>query len=117
MADQLTRREFTVESALALLAGVTITVAGCGDDEPSTPMSPTAQDVSGAVSANHNHVATITAAQITAGGAISLDIRGGATHPHTVELTAAEVQRVGTRQQVTKTSTTDNNHSHMVTFN
>ena len=34
----LTRREFTVESALAMLAGVTITISGCGDDdEPTTP--------------------------------------------------------------------------------
>ena len=33
----LTRREFTVESALAMLAGVTITITGCGDDEPNRP--------------------------------------------------------------------------------
>ena len=35
MSDEnlLTRREFTVESALAMLAGVTITIAGCGDDD------------------------------------------------------------------------------------
>ena len=31
----LTRREFIVESALAMLAGVTITISGCGDDEPT----------------------------------------------------------------------------------
>ena len=28
--DAITRREFTVESVMALLAGVTITVTGCG---------------------------------------------------------------------------------------
>ena len=34
MSDEnlLTRREFTVESALAMLATVTITITGCGDD-------------------------------------------------------------------------------------
>ena len=40
MSDEnlLTRREFTVESALAMLAGVTITITGCGDDDnPTTP--------------------------------------------------------------------------------
>ena len=39
MSDEnlLTRREFTVESALAMLAGVTITISGCGDDDNATP--------------------------------------------------------------------------------
>jgi hypothetical protein len=116
----VTRREFTLESALALLAGVTITVTGCGDDDsPRTPTSstPPAVDVSGSVGANHGHVATITAAQITSAGALNLNIQGTAPHQHTVELTADEVRRIGQRQQVVKTSTTDNNHSHTVTFN
>lgn len=119
----ITRREFTLESALALLAGVTITVSGCGSTERSTtPTSPTsttppAQDVAGSVSANHGHRATITAAQITASGALNLNIQGDAPHQHIVELTADEVRRIGQRQQVVKTSTTDNNHSHTVTFN
>ena len=38
----LTRREFTVESALAMLAGVTITITACDDDNDPTP-DPTAQ--------------------------------------------------------------------------
>ena len=35
MSDQnlLTRREFTVEWVLAVLAGATITITGCGGDE------------------------------------------------------------------------------------
>jgi hypothetical protein len=114
----LTRREFTVESALAILAGVTITVTGCGDDDSSPPTSPTpSSGATGSVSANHGHVATVTGAQITAAGAVSLDIRGQADHPHTVQLTADEVTRIGARTQVSKTSTTDNGHSHTVTFN
>ena len=43
MSDEtlLTRREFTVESALAMLAGVTITITGCGgDDNPTTNPTP-----------------------------------------------------------------------------
>ena len=35
----LTRREFTVESALAMLAGVTITISGCGGDNNRHPES------------------------------------------------------------------------------
>ena len=33
----LTRREFTVASALAMLATVTITISGCGDDNNNNP--------------------------------------------------------------------------------
>jgi hypothetical protein len=117
----VTRRDFTLESALALLAGVTITITGCGDDDSSSP-SPTpgptpVANVAGSVSANHGHEATITGAQITSGGALSLDIRGGATHPHTVQVTTAQLQTIRNRQQVAVVSSTDNNHSHTVTFN
>src|SRR5918992_196259 len=87
--DLITRREFTVEAVMALLAGVTITVSGCGgSDSPGAPTSPTptaSADVTGTISANHGHVATVTSAQITAAGMISLPIQGQATHPHTVE--------------------------------
>jgi hypothetical protein len=115
-AALLTRREFTVESALALLAGVTITVSAC-DDSSDSPTSPTSMDVSGTISANHGHIATVTGAQITAANAISLDIRGTATHPHTVQLTSDELSQIGNRVQVAKVSSTDNGHDHTVTFN
>ena len=49
--------------------------------------------------------------------AVSLDIRGSATHPHTVELTAAAVGMIGSRQTVSKTSSNDEGHRHTVTFN
>lgn len=118
----VTRRDFTLESALALLAGVTITISGCGDDDdnsspaPTSP-SPTPTSVTGSVSANHGHEAVISGAQITSGGALSLDIRGTATHPHTVQVSSAQLQTIGARQQVAIASSTDNNHSHTVTFN
>ena len=117
-AVDLSRREFTVESVLAILAGVTITIAGCGgsSDSPSGP-TPTSGDVNGSISANHGHVATVTAAQVTSAGAVALDIRGQADHPHTVQLSADEITRIGARTQVAKTSTTDAGHSHIVTFN
>jgi len=54
---------------------------------------------------------------LTAGNAIQLDIRGQADHPHTVDLTAAEVMSISARQPVSKTSTNDAGHTHTVTFN
>ena len=107
---------------MALLAGVVITVTGCGGTS-SSPTSPTgastgsAQDVSGVISANHGHVATVTAAQIVTANAVSLDIQGSATHSHTVTLTADQVHSIGSRQQVAVTSTTEAGHQHTVTFN
>ncbi len=93
MSDEnlLTRREFTVESALAMLAGVTITITGCGDDDddPTTNPTPPATDKTGTVStdAGHTHTgAVITAAQLTAGNAITLTLTGATTHTHTVAL-------------------------------
>ena len=117
---RVTRREFTLQSALALLSGVVITVEGCGDSK-SNPTNPTptpmpTSDVSGTISANHGHTAVITAASITAGNQITLDIRGTSDHPHTVIVTQADLTALRNRQAVTKTSTTDNAHLHTVTF-
>jgi hypothetical protein len=114
----LDRRQFTVNAALAILAGcvITITDSACG----SSPAAPAAvvppADVTGNVSANHGHIAVITGAQITAGGAIPLNIQGGATHPHTLTISQADLTSLKNKQPVTIASTTDNGHSHSVTF-
>jgi len=118
--NQLTRREFTIESALAMLAGVTITLSGCGDDKPPQAPSPIATDKTGTVTtdAGHSHTgAVITAAQFTAGNAITLTLTGATTHTHTVSLTQVELSQISAGTRVQKTSTTDNTHSHTVTFN
>ena len=107
------RREFTRASVLALLSGVAITVSGCGDDSPTSPSG----DEVGVVSANHGHSAVVTEAQLQAGGAVTLNIQGSASHPHTVSLTAQQIVAVAGGQSVSVTSTTDSGHSHTVTFN
>ncbi len=115
----VTRRDFTVESALALLAGVTITISGCGDDDDngSTAPTPPVADVSASISGNHGHTATLSGAQISSGGALTLNIQGTASHPHTVPVTPAQLQTIAARQQVAITSSSDNGHTHVVTFN
>jgi len=120
------RRQFSVASALALLSGVAITVSGCGSGSspagpgPTPTPTPTPGPVAdkiGAISNNHGHSAVITGAQITAAGALSLDIKGTASHTHTVVLSAAEVVAIGGGQKTAKDSSNDNGHSHTVTFN
>ena len=121
-STSLTRREFTLEAALAILAGCVITISdtACGKDTPGTTTTPTPvnpSDVNGNVSADHGHVAAITGAQITAGAAIvALDIRGNATHTHTLSISQADLTTLKNRQTVTSLSTTDSGHSHTVTF-
>ena len=93
MSDEhlLSRREFTVEWALAILAGATITVTGCGDDDdPGTGPSGQGDEV-GSISANHGHAVTISAAQITAGGAVTTELTVGNGHTHSISLPPAQV--------------------------
>jgi hypothetical protein len=127
---KLSRRKFTQEASLAFLAGVSVTVAACGgggcggggDDGYGPPTSGTPTTLppgskSGNVSANHGHSATITAAELQAGGAVSVDIAGSAGHPHLVVLPAQAVQEVRDGRKVQKESTATDGHTHTVTFN
>ena len=118
----LDRREFTVQAILAMLAGVSITISGCGGSDggtttPNPPPSGGSGDKSGNVSANHGHTAVITSGQLTAGAAITLDIRGQSDHPHTVTLSAAEVTAIAAGTRVGKASSEEQVHTHTVTFN
>ena len=122
----LDRREFTLAAILAMLSGVTITISGCGggSSSPSSPSTPAptptpaaSGDKMGAISANHGHTVTITAAQLSAGGDVTLQLTEGSGHTHTVSLTGAEVVQVRDNQKVAKESTSNSGHSHTVTFN
>src|SRR5207244_7778613 len=118
----LDRREFTLAAILAMRSGVTITISGCGSSSPSSSPPPTTQppptaDKSGSISANHGHTVTITGAQLTAGGDVTLELTLGSGHTHSVSLTDVEVVQIRGNQRVSKESTTNSGHSHTVTFN
>jgi hypothetical protein len=123
----LERRRISVLTALALLGGATVTISGCGGGgSPSAPTptpTPTPSPSCptggrcGVVSADPRHSAVITAAQLTAGGALVLDIQGTAEHNHTVELSSDEVVSIRDGRRVQKSSSNTSNHSHSVTFN
>jgi len=118
----VSRRDFTLEAALAILATCVITISedACGSSSSSTPTAPTAPppDIAGVVAANHAqpHAVTITGAQIVADNALVLNIQGQATHNHTLSISAAELTQLKNRQAVTETSSTDSGHNHAVTF-
>ena len=121
-AQCISRREFTLAAAMAVLSGVAISVSGCGgDDSSGSPASPSpppsSGDKTGSISANHGHSAVITSAQLGSAGGITLNIQGSAGHPHTVALTGAELSAVAGSQRVAKESSNDAGHTHTVTFN
>jgi hypothetical protein len=127
----LGRRRISAAAALALLGGATITIAGCGGGggpsgpsagPPPTPAptpTPTTGngDKVGLVSDDARHQAVITAAQLSAGGALTLDIQGKAPHGHIVELSAQEVEGIRNGQRVVEQSSTTLDHNHTVWFN
>ena len=121
--DKITRRDFTVKSALAILSSVPVTMMACSDSDSSpSPAAPTPQpapvgDVQGTVGTNHGHEAVIMGAQLTAGNAIVLDILGTADHTHSVSLSADDIGQIAAGNRVQRESSTDVAHSHMVTFN
>ena len=121
-AATVTRREFTLEAALALLAGCVITISdACGGSKSTTDSTPPPTDITGTVSANHGHVAVVTAAQITATNAVALSIQGTAAHNHTLSLSQADLQTLKNRQPISRDSSSDVSatfgpHLHTVTF-
>jgi hypothetical protein len=113
--DWIDRREFTGKALLALLAGVTVTITGCGADSPTEAAPVT--DKSGTIENNHGHDATITSAQQKAGGAVTLNIQGTSSHNHELVLTAAEVTAIRFGERLAKGCATNRNHMHTITFN
>ena len=115
----MNRRQFTVEAAMLLLGGATITISACGGGSSSSSAAASTvplEDNRGAISNNHGHTAVVTAAQEAAGGGLDLDMRGTASHTHTLSLTGDEVTNIRLGAKVTKDST-GGSHTHTVTFN
>jgi hypothetical protein len=119
------RREFTLEACLAILSGVAITISasGCGSSSssPTGPSGnpPTASngDKIGDISNNHGHTATITAAQLSAGNAITVQLTLGSGHTHSLAVSANEIASIAANQRVSGVSSTNSGHNHTVTFN
>jgi hypothetical protein len=117
------RRTLSIGTLMAFVAGAAIAATACDSDQvTSLTVGPGGTDRAGSISDNHGHVATLSAGQLAAGNALTIDIRGTADHSHTVELGGAEVVQIRNSQRVTTTSSTETSatfgtHSHTVTFN
>jgi hypothetical protein len=113
------RRMRAGRMVLAFVLAAGLSAAGCGDDDNGSPTSPspTSQGATAVISNNHGHVAVVTGADVSAGRAITIDIRGSADHSHMLDLTNDDVVRLQARQRVDKDASTNNSHTHRVTFN
>ena len=110
----LTRRDFTLESALAILSAATITITGCGDDDPDGLAPVPGQGEVGTISANHGH--TVSTHVRANHGRRALTVspsRAGHTHPHFISHRGADAA-IGQNQQVSVISSTDDGHNHTV---
>ena len=132
MSQTVDRRPFRIAAALALIVSITMGCGG-GATSPTTPAPPPtgspapapAAGVVGTVSENHPlpHSAVITEAPLDAGGALTLDIQGAASHAHEVWLTAAEVAQIARGARISTASSTNPHslgtgfHNHTITFN
>ena len=114
--DGLDRREFTSRALMAMLAGVTVTMTGCGSESAVAPTPPPNVKI-GTVVNNHGHEVVISSAQQLAGGAVTLNIQGTSSHDHVLELTAAEVAAIRNGTRLEKDSVTSRGHVHTVVFN
>lgn len=116
-----TRTEFLQGALVACFAGVA--AAACGGDDDGGEPSNTGGSSSSAggacgttIATNHGHKLTVTKAQAMAGAAKSYDIQGDSDHPHTVELSAAQMTMLAAGDPVTVQSSNDANHTHSVTI-
>ena len=117
MAQTMGRRKFLSLAASSVAVGAILALQGCSSgSSTSTTPTPSATDKVGAISSNHGHSVTLTAAQQQAGVAVTLATSGG-THKHTLSLTAENVVAAAAGTKVSQETSTTNGHSHMVTFN
>ena len=82
-------------------------------------------NLSGTVSENHplQHIAVITAAQLSLGGALTMSIQGNGLHSHLLTLDGTQMSQIAAGCRVSQVSSLDPHsdgngpHTHTVTFN
>jgi len=121
------RRDFVRVIGGVVLAGAALkSTTGCGgdDDDGNNDQPDSGQQqadcnangaTAGTITGNHGHTLTVPAADISAGAAKTYNIDGAAGHPHTIDLSAADMTTLAGGASVTVTSSNDLAHTHNVT--
>jgi len=110
------RRDFMDVAARVLTGSVVVSLTGCETRPPAGPAG--SEDLYGEIALNHGHDAVITGVQLVARGAIVLNIKGRASHNHTVELSSNQVATIlaGGRASDESSADYEDKHGHTVTF-
>jgi hypothetical protein len=118
---KITRKEFLgrLITGAAGVAGVAM-VVGCGSSSSSSAdahaVSCTMNGTQTTIGTNHGHVMMVSKDDVNAGVDRPYDIRGTASHTHTVMVTAQMFTTLQSNTSVTATTVPDaTGHSHMVT--
>ncbi|MBL8289512.1 MAG: hypothetical protein JNL85_16145 [Rubrivivax sp.] len=134
MDETLSRKDFCGRlcghlCGRVLVAWSLLTLAGCGgggggdSPAPSPAAGPAASSCGAGIAGNHGHALVLANSDLEPGAGYdpmvdtAYDIRGTATHTHTVTLTAAQRATLKAGGTVTVVSSTTEAHSHAVTVN
>jgi hypothetical protein len=114
---RINRRAFLVIAGEVLGAGMAVPLSGCLFSLHPEPDAPPTEAVAGRVDDNHDHRAVFAKTRMESGKGIILDITGMSTHPHTISLSAEDVESILAGKHVFVRSTVDWGHDHGVHFN
>ena len=112
----VSRRDVLCTLMKAMVVGASTQILGCLYGDISSPKL-TVTDQLGSIDDNHDHVALLTKTQLTAGLPLTLDITGTSSHPHFMELSAEELIAIREGKPLSKATSNDWGHSHLVHFN
>jgi hypothetical protein len=120
----LTRQEFLRSILMTSLGGALVAACGTDSGEPDPqpdaggsadagPFMGTCGSTSVQIGSNHSHIMMIEAGDVEAATTKEYDITGGADHPHTVRITAAQFATLKETGTLMVTSSNDG-HSHSI---
>ncbi|MEQ1878566.1 MAG: hypothetical protein ABL958_18130 [Bdellovibrionia bacterium] len=114
---KIERREFLAQSAFAALGVTTPTPT------PAPVPVPESLAIESAIANNHGHEVKLSPVEVVKalrlahlGTPVSLDIKGGSTHPHAIALSEDLLLALLAVGQVQATSSVVGSHSHAVTI-
>jgi len=117
----VSRRRFLAGALSAsAFAGIAIAVVACGDDESDGGSGPNDRcdgAVPGDVSLDDGHSHLVEEVCLSDSGSEAVLLLTGSGHTHSVTLSAGQVEDALTGVSVSATSSSNNGHTHEVTFN
>lgn len=115
---KMTRGQFLrileVAGALAGTSLLGVSLVGCGGEDDADGGG-AGGSCEAAISANHAHGLAVSDADLAAGVDKTYDITQGATHSHTVTITAADFAKLAAGEAVTLSTSTGAGHAHTIT--